>query len=49
MANDNILSKITYKEFSALMKRYERSKAKHVKKEHENKFKYKRVFNNKGK
>jgi hypothetical protein len=42
-------TRISYKEFSAFMKRYERSKSKHVKKEHENKFKYKRVFDNKGK
>jgi hypothetical protein len=50
MAKEEILTKITYKEFCALMNRYERSKFKHEIKEHENKFKYKRVFDkNKGK
>jgi hypothetical protein len=49
MTQDNITSKISYKEFCALMNRYERSKLRHAKKVHENKFKYKRVFDTKGK
>ncbi len=41
--------KIIYKEFEALMKRYEHRKQNRIHKEHVNPFKYKRVFNIKGK
>lgn len=36
-------SKIIYKEFESLMKRYERRKKNRIHKEHINPFKYKRV------
>lgn len=41
--------KLIYKEFEALMKRYQHRKQNRIHKEHVNPFKYKRVFNNKGK
>ena len=42
--------KLIYKEFEALMRRYERRKNSRIHKKRENPFKYKRsVFRNKGK